>query len=228
MLSFLIGMAALAATSSFAGSNQDCCPGAGPSCCAGAASNAAPPRRLEIELLALDLATCTRCTDAAAAIEAALVDLEPILAQVGMGVRFAKRVVRTEAEAVEHRLLSSPTLRIQGEDVALELRESRCDDCCALASGSSVDCRVWLWQGREYSSPPKALFLDALLRGYARAMAPRPAAAADPAPFVLPENLRRFFAARASAAPRGASHASSCCPNPNPSASASCCAGAGR
>ncbi|MBL8896949.1 MAG: DUF2703 domain-containing protein [Planctomycetes bacterium] len=228
MLSFLITAAALLATSSLAGSSRDCCPGAGPSCCPGAASSDAPPRRLEVELLALDLATCTRCLDASAAIEAALRQLEPVLAEVGMEVRFVQRVVRSEAEAVKHRLVSSPTLRIQGEDVALELRESRCSDCCALADGSAVDCRVWLWQGREHSSPPKALFLDALLKGYARALAAPPASAASEAPFVLPENLRRFFAARANAALHGDAHGSCCGSTSTSTSNTSCCDGAGR
>ena len=152
-------------------------------------------RELLVELLALDLSSCGRCKGTDRSIEAVVRDLRPIFARAGVDLRFRKTVVRTAEQAVTLRFQSSPTVRINGRDVPIELRESRCGDCSRLVAGSpcAVDCRVWAWQGREYTDAPKGLIVDAILRGY-------PSAFQKPPPqterFELPDNLKRFFAAR--------------------------------
>jgi hypothetical protein len=79
---------------------------------------------------------------------------------------------------------------VNGKDIALDLRESACDDCGEICgSKGGVNCRVWAWRGREYLEAPKAMIVDALLKAYSDAeSAPEPSA-----PYRMPENLRMFF-----------------------------------
>lgn len=195
-----------------------CCQGcttsqqtADPCCTPGAAGREAAPEArphaaMEVELLALDLSTCDRCTGTDGAIEAAVAELRPALAAAGVDLRFRKTVVATAAQATALRFQSSPTIRINGRDLPIELRESRCGDCTTLCGGAEgTDCRVWVWRGREYTEAPKGLIVDAILRAY-----PTAGEAAEPmrGEFALPENLKRFFEAkqvRATAARAGAS-----------------------
>lgn len=177
-------------------------------------ANGTPGRMvMDIELLALDLSTCDRCTGTDSAIEAAVTDLRPALAEAGVELRFRKTVVHSAEQATALRFRSSPTIRIDGRDLPIELRESRCGDCTTLCGGtSSTDCRVWVWRGREYTEAPKGLIVDAIVRAYPHA-GERPEAARDP--FELPENLQRFFEAKGDRAGAGDAAAGSsgqpCC-----------------
>ena len=156
-------------------------------------------RSLVVELLVLDLSSCGRCIGTDRSIEASVRELRPILAKTGVELRFRKTIVRRAEQAVALRFQSSPTVRINGRDVPIEFRESRCGDCTGLLGGSpcAVDCRVWVWQGREFTEAPKGLIVDAILRAYPTAFEDRPPVPSEP--FDLPENLKRFFAAREAA-----------------------------
>lgn len=182
----------------------------------GAAPTEAEPgaRRLDIELLYLDVTTCGRCTGTEANLERALRDVAGLLEETGIAVSLTKVHVDTAELAARHRFVSSPTIRINGRDVALELRESDCADCGEIAGcGGGVDCRVWVWQGQEHTEAPRGMIIDAVLReAYGP---PRPAPAGRPG-YVLPDNLRRFY--EATAASSGA-----CCAGP--AAPAPCCSG---
>lgn len=171
-------------------------------------------RRLDVELLYLDVTTCGRCTGTEANLERALRDVTGLLEDAGVAVSLTKVHVDTAELAVRHRFVSSPTIRLNGRDVALELRESDCADCGEIAGcGGGVDCRVWVWQGREHTEAPTGLIIDAVLReAYGP---PRPAPAEQPA-YVLPDNLRRFY--EATAASSGSCCASQAAPAP-------CCSG---
>ncbi len=149
---------------------------------------------MEVELLALDLSTCDRCTNTEAAIEPVIDELRPLLAETGVELRFRKTVVKTADEALALRFETSPTVRINGRDIPIEFRESRCDDCTTLCGGdANTDCRVWVWRGREYTAAPKGLMVDAILRAYSAIQNANPPAGA---PYSLPDNLRRFFEAK--------------------------------
>lgn len=41
----------------------------------------------------------------------------------------------------------------------MDIHESNCQSC-----GDVVDCRVWLYDGKEYSEPPEALIIDSILK----------------------------------------------------------------
>lgn len=174
-------------------------------------------RVVDVELLALDLDSCTRCTGTLANIEAAIDAVRRVAEPTGTTIRLRKTVVETESAARRHRFVSSPTVRVGGRDIVFETLESRCDSCtdlCGCAEGTS--CRVWSYQGREFTEAPVGLIVEALLRELA-GVTPAPGEP-EPADVHLPENLRRFFAGRAAL---GAAAGDPCCP---PAAQTSCCA----
>jgi hypothetical protein len=167
-----------------------------------------PRRVIDVSLLYLDLSTCDRCQGTAATLDAAVASVAPLFRQVGVEVRVRKVHVRTLKEAEALRFSLSPTVRIDGTDIAPDLRTSDCKECGDLGE-CNVACRVWAYEGRETTIPPQALLVDALLRAYGAA--PRGAVAgvlASPAePFSVPEDMKRFFAARADCCEPG----SGCC-----------------
>lgn len=175
------------------------------------------PRVLNLELLALDLGSCTRCVGTLANIEAAIDAVRQVLEVTGTSVRVEKVVIESEEQARRYRFTSSPTIRIDDRDIVFETLESRCDSCtdlCGCDEGTS--CRVWRYQGQEYTEAPVGLVTEALLRAILGGAAAGGAAAGDEVDEV-PENLRRFFAAKT--ARRGA-EADSCCSS---SEQATCC-----
>jgi hypothetical protein len=154
-------------------------------------------RRLRIDLLFLDLTTCTRCSGASRSLEAALERVGEVLRAAGVEPEINKVRVESAEHARALRFVSSPTIRVDGEDVALELRESPCGaEACTDGCGADTACRVWVYRGLEYTEPPVEMIVDAiLLRLYGGAVAARADVVAS---YELPENLARFFAGRAS------------------------------
>jgi hypothetical protein len=178
-------------------------------------ATAAPIREVDIELLALDLGSCTRCRGTLANIEAAIGSLRPVLDATGTVVRLRKTLIESEEQARRHRFETSPTIRINGRDIAFETRESRCDSCtdlCGCAEGT--DCRVWLYHGQEHTEAPVGLVVEAVLHGIIDDTSPSAPVASES----VPENLRRFFAG--SAACCSPAEQETCC---EPEAKPSCC-----
>jgi hypothetical protein len=104
-----------------------------------------PTRSLQIDFLYLDLDTCTRCRATDATLLEALQRTRPALDAAGVTVGVTKTLVASEAQARALGFVSSPTIRINGVDIAGELVESACDTCsetCACNGG--VDCRDWV------------------------------------------------------------------------------------
>lgn len=172
-------------------------------------------RTVEIELLALDLTTCTRCVGTLENIGKAIDAVRPVLEATGARVNVTRRVIASEEQARQHRFVSSPTVRINGRDIVFETLESKCDSCtdlCGCDEGTS--CRIWPYQGEEYTEAPVGLVIEALLRELngGSVAAGTVAGSGD-----VPENLRRFFAGRkAAAVPESAA----CCP---PAEQETCC-----
>jgi hypothetical protein len=173
---------------------------------------ASATHQLVIDFLYLDLETCTRCRGTDANLAAALVEVGRVLDAAGVEVSMRKTLVASEEQARLVGFVSSPTIRVNGQDIALELRESSCAACGeACACDGTIDCRVWVWQGQEHTEAPTAMIVDAILRevyGGERATAPSPVGA-------VPENLARFFAGKERLAAT-----MSCCP---PAERAACC-----
>jgi hypothetical protein len=170
---------------------------------------------IEIELLALDLTTCTRCVGSQANLEQALATAQHVLQVTGHEVQVRTILIESEEQARQHHFVTSPTIRINGHDIALETVESHCDSCTNLCGcEEGTNCRVWRYQGQEYTEAPVGMIVDALLREVYSG-----ASSGDAPSFVseTPENLTRFFSSK----PAKAASAFSCCA---PSEQATCCA----
>jgi hypothetical protein len=174
----------------------------------------AAARELVIDFMYLDLETCTRCRGTEASLEAALAETARVLDLAGVAVTMRKTLVASVEEARAAGFVSSPTVRINGQDIAGELRESNCQECGeACGCAGDIDCRLWVWQGREYTEAPSALIVDAILR---QVYGGAPAVPAPAAESGRSDNLERFFAGKT----QHQAEASSCC---SPAKQASCC-----
>ena len=56
-----------------------------------------------------------------------------------------------------------------------------------------VDCRVWVYKGKEYNAPPKAMIIDSILREVYSDKKAQLNDKDDREPYQLPENLQQFF-----------------------------------
>ncbi len=156
------------------------------------------PRRLQLQFLYLDLETCTRCRGTDRNLASALDEAGELLEMIGAEIEIEKIHIASVEQAREYRFESSPSLRVNGRDIALELRESTCgSEACTDGCGDSIACRVWVHEGEEHVEPPVAMIIDAILREvYAGATVAR---SGTERPYELPENLGRFFADRSAA-----------------------------
>ena len=166
-----------------------CC---GPSCGCGPqvpldAEIGVSPREITIDFLYLDLNTCERCVATGDTLDEAQTLLAPVLNRMGVSVTVNKVNITTAELAGQYRFVSSPTIRVDGVDISAEIAESHCADCSDL-SGCATDCRVFVYQGREYEQPPTAMIIDGILRAlYA------PPTPGEPEPYVMPHNLTDYF-----------------------------------
>ena len=163
-------------------------------CCGSPAIKDVETRRVVIDFLYLDVSVCTWCKGTEESLDGALVDVANVLRAGDVEVVVNRIHVDSEEKAKLMRFSSSPTIRVNGRDIQLERKESRCESCGDLC-GDEVDCRVWVYQGKEYTSPPKAMIIDAILRevyGQPTVGARDKCCAGE---FVVPDNLRKFFSA---------------------------------
>ncbi len=116
-----------------------------------------------IDLLYLDLSVCTRCQGTESSLEDSLESLIELLQSSDREVKFNKIHIETKEQAIQHHFVSSPTIRVNGKDVQMKVKESHCSTCSSLTDGASVDCRVWVYKDKEYSVPPKTMIIDAVL-----------------------------------------------------------------
>lgn len=149
-------------------------------------------RSLVIDYLFLDLNQCERCMDTEGILDETAAIINPILEATGFEVTVNKIHIENEALADQHKFLSSPTIRVNGQDIQLEYRENSCQSCGDIC-GDDVDCRVWVYQGKEYETPPKAMLIEAILGHiFSRDNQAHP----SPEDYKIPDNLTRFFTAK--------------------------------
>ena len=171
---------------------------------------------IDIDFLFLDLKTCTRCVGTDRNLEKALESVQQVLQFTGAVVSLNKILIDSTEKAAAHRFITSPTIRINGHDIALVTRESKCDSCtdlCGCAEGTN--CRVWLYQGEEYTEAPVAMLVEAILQEAFRT--PQPEKPVPSTASEVPENLQRFFAG---VSEHPVQNASSCC---SPAQQQTCC-----
>ncbi len=152
-----------------------------------------PTRRLSIEFLYLDRSRCTRCQATDTVLDDAVAEVAADLRAASVVTDVRKVHVQTEEQARQLGLVSSPTIRINGRDIAPDIIESACASCSCGCEEAGVACRVWPYQGKDYDAPPKALIVESIRR----AIADPDRWGNDPVPPLrdVPENLQRFFAA---------------------------------
>lgn len=181
----------------------------------------ATKKTVEIDFMFIDLEVCTRCKGTDVNLETALQSVRGVLESAGTQVAVRKILVDTESKAVELGFVSSPTIRVNGRDIALELRESSCASCGeACGCEGSVDCRVWFYEGKEHTVAPVPMIVDSILSAvYGTKESMLVPQRAD----AVPENLKRFFAAKAAKANSSccdAEEQAACC---SPEQKSSCC-----
>lgn len=152
-------------------------------------------RILKIDLFAIDLSSCARCVPSASVLEDAIDVLRPVAEVLGIDIVHEARVIETRDEALAVGLKSSPTILVNGRDVAGELRESVCESCGDIAGGSgTVDCREWLYRGEVHCTPPKAMLVEAIMEEMLHIDSRLPAVVKPLER--LNENLEKFFASK--------------------------------
>ena len=147
-------------------------------------------KEVHIEYLYLDLSTCDRCVGTDAVLENVIRELTPAFALAGYRIVYRKTEIATAQDAVNHRFVSSPTVRVNGTDICRQVKESDCG-CCGQISGTQVDCRVFVYNGKDYTIPPREMLAEAILKN---AFSPKENRAADA--YKLPDNLKKFFAGK--------------------------------
>ncbi|MGC8719024.1 MAG: DUF2703 domain-containing protein [Thermodesulforhabdaceae bacterium] len=146
---------------------------------------------LNVELLAIDLNTCDRCSPTRDQLRTAVRLLTPVAEALGIELRLREIVVQTPEQAKELGLLSSPTIRLNGRDIAEDIRESACRSCGELtASNTVINCREWHYRGHVYFSAPLPMLIEAIMNAMLNIDQPP----VVPQPLKeLPENLQRYF-----------------------------------
>ena len=144
-------------------------------------------KEVRIDYLYLDLKTCDRCIGTDDVLEQVIKELKPSLALAGYGISYNKTEIATKQDAVKHRFLSSPTIRVNGRDICDKVQESDCG-CCGEISGTQVDCRTFEYNGKLYNIPPKAMLAEAILK-YAFTTETD----SGHTKYQLPKNLEKFF-----------------------------------
>ncbi|WP_428911138.1 DUF2703 domain-containing protein [Niallia sp. Krafla_26] len=147
-------------------------------------------KQLIIDFMYIDLQVCTRCKGTEQNLNDAINEVSTLLRTIGYDVVINRILIENEEQAEALHFISSPTIRLNGKDIQLTVKENNCDTCGSL-TGSSVDCRVWVYEGKEYTEAPKSLIMDAILKevyGTNQSLQEE-----SKEPYVLPENLKRFF-----------------------------------
>jgi len=134
------------------------------------------------------LNTCERCIATGDTLDEALTALAPMFETMNYAVSVKKVNINTKELAEQYRFISSPTIRVNGVDICTELKESNCGDCSDL-SGTSTDCRVFVFEGEDYEQPPAAMIIDGIQRVLYGGQTQT-----EQKPYIMPENLVKFFA----------------------------------
>lgn len=164
--------------------------GCGSGCCSAPKEVEMEKKRIIIDFLFLDVSVCTRCQGTDTSLEEALSEVSTVLKATGVEVAVNKINVVTEELAKQYKFISSPTIRVNGHDIQMDVKESLCESCGDLC-GDEVDCRVWVYQGKEYTVPPKAMIIEAILKEVYGGGSKEQ----EEAEYSLPDNLKKFYEA---------------------------------
>lgn len=161
------------------GQADPCCP-----CGCGTTSK----KKVVVEYLYLDIETCGRCIGTDNILDEVMITLTPTLNIAGFEVEYNKIEMNTAEVAKQYKFLSSPTIRVNSQDICQSVEENSCG-CCSDISGTDVNCRVFEYNGQTYEVPPKEMIAKAILNeilGYTEA-------GYSCEKYELPGKLREFF-----------------------------------
>ncbi len=171
-------------------------------CCASTASPDTiqrDPTVLNLEFLFLDETVCKPCSSTGGALDAAVAIVAEPLAAIGKTMEVRRVHVANRLEAVAHKLVTSPTIRINGIDIDPAVTQGECGSCGDIAGGTTtVNCRTWQWRGETHSSAPTGKIVEAILIEATRIERSAGCCAESDvgAAYTLPQNLEQFFQAR--------------------------------
>lgn len=143
---------------------------------------------LDIDYLYLDLKTCDRCVGTDHVLDEVMKILTPAFQLAGYDIKYKKTKIETEELARHYRFVSSPTIRVNGQDICQSVAENSCG-CCSDISGTDVECRVFEYNGETYEIPPQEMLAEAILTTAIKGN-DKNCSCND---YELPENLRTFF-----------------------------------
>ena len=172
--------------------------------CCSCGCKASSEKKIAVEYLYLDLQTCDRCIGTDNVLDEVMLTLAPALKLAGYEVEYRKIEMETAELAARHRFLSSPTIRVNGQDICQSVAENSCG-CCSEISGTDVDCRVFEYNGESYEVPPKEMLAESVLRAVFGQSEPD----CSYGRYELPENLKTFYEGKKSKS--GCSCGGSCC-----------------
>jgi Protein of unknown function (DUF2703). len=144
-------------------------------------------KKIVIDFMYLDLRTCERCIATDDNLDCALSLLSEALMKLGYTVERNKIEMETRELAEKYHFKSSPTIRVNGIDICGEIKECWCKDCGDLCD-DDVDCRVFLYEGKEFDQPPVPMIIDGILKVLYGNLSP-----VVEEEYRLPDNLDRFF-----------------------------------
>ena len=144
--------------------------------------------KIIIDYLYLDLNTCERCVSTDMVLEKVLKIISPAIKVAGFDIIYNRIEMKTEELAIQHRFLSSPTIRVNGEDICLSVKENNCG-CCGDIAGTQVNCRVFSYNGKKYEVPPKEMLAQRILKLAFQPQLP----SLHIRKYVLPKNLKNFL-----------------------------------
>ena len=171
-------------------SNSGCC-SCNTGCCGSEQDKKVKKRRIVIDFLFLDLSVCTRCQGTDTSLEEALSSISQVLDATGVEVVINKINVTNEELAQKYKFVSSPTIRVNGRDIQMDVKESLCESCGDLC-GEEVNCRVWVYQGKEYTTPTKGMIIQAILK---EVYGEDKSSDVNPQEYIMPQNLKNYYAA---------------------------------
>lgn len=158
---------------------------------------------VEIDYLYLDLQTCERCVGTDNVLDEVIMILTASFRLAGYEIKYRKTKIETEELAKQYRFVSSPTIRVNGQDICQSVAENSCG-CCSDISGTDVECRVFDYNGETYEIPPKEMLAEAILKT-AFKVYDNDCSERD---YELPENLKTFFEGKKN---KGCSCEGNCC-----------------
>lgn len=156
--------------------------------CCSCGGETTPEKKVVIEYLYLDLQTCDRCIGTDNVLGEVMLTLTPALKLAGYEVEYKKVEMETAEIAERYQFLSSPTIRVNGQDICQSIAENSCG-CCSEISGSDIDCRVFEYNGENYEVPPKEMLAESVLLAVFGQSEPGCSCGG----YDLPENLKTFY-----------------------------------